>query len=174
MSLKIEITAAWYDLRLLHGDVELAMRAKGADIRYLQMREFPSDYADYTLRDDVNTEATSGLSGSTYVVADSTIYRKNEIITIYDSVGAVKCRARVTDKVDATHITVQVLPLSASDIVTLATGDKLFIKSDELLAEDVDGLICVDTIKYRHMFAVATVSVADNLLITITDSKKKL
>ena len=52
--------------------------------------------------------------------------------------------------------------------------DKLFIKSDELLVEDLDGLICVDTTKYRHMLAVASVSAADNLLITITDSKKKL
>ena len=35
MSLKIGTSAAWFDLKLLYGDVELAMRAKGADIRYL-------------------------------------------------------------------------------------------------------------------------------------------
>ena len=174
MSLKIGTTAEWHDLLLLYGNNELAMRAKGADIRYLQMRDFPEDSADYVLRTDVNTETAGGLSGLTYVVANSTIYRKNEIITIYSNAGVVKCRARVVDKVDATHITVEKLPILVTDVITLAANDKLFIKSDELLVEDLDGLICVDTTKYRHMLAVASVSAADNLLITITDSKKKL
>lgn len=174
MSLKIGTTAEWHDLLLLYGNNELAMRAKSADIRYLFMRELPTDIANYVLRTDVNTETVSGLSGSTYVVANSTIYRKNEIITIYSNAGVVKCRARVVDKVDATHITVEKLPILATETITLAANDKLFIKSDELLVEDLDGLICVDTTKYRHMLAVASVSAADNLLITITDSKKKL
>lgn len=174
MSLKIGTSAAWFDLKLLFGEVELAMRAKGADIRYLFMRELPTDKANYVLRTDVNTEAVSGLSGSTYVVADSTIYRKNEILTIYSNAGVVKCRARVIDKVDATHITVEKLPILATDVITLAANDKLFIKSDELLVEDIDGIYAVDTTKHRHMLAVASVSAADNLLITITDGKKKL
>lgn len=175
MSLKIGTTAAWYDLRLLYGEAELAMRAKGADIRYLFMREKPTDSADYTLRTDVNTETASGLSGLTYVVADSTIYRKNEILTIYSNAGVVKCRARVVSKGDATHITVEVLPVLPTDSITLAANDKIFIKSDEFLAEDIDGLITVDTTKQRHMLALASAEVADNLLITVTsDGKKKI
>ena len=174
MSLKIGTSKEIYNLSLRYKNKKISLKANGADIRYKLLNSKPSDYADWALRTDVNTETVSGLSGLTYVVADSTIYRKDEIVTILANDGTEKGAAKITTKGDATHITVE--KLEDSGAFTLANNDKIFFVSDEILYDSIDEIILDFGTKTENTFIICSASVesADNLQVTDITFKKKI
>lgn len=173
MSLKIPTTQKLLNLLKIFGQAKLTMKANGTNIRYLFMSEQPSDFADYSLRTDENTEQVAGLSGLNYEVEDNTIYRKNEIVAILDSDDEYKGRVKITDKnEDGITITVEKLEISGS--FDLATDDKILIASDEVLIDSIDEILIEVNPSHRFLLVVADEEIADNLQITKTDLKKKI
>lgn len=174
MSLKIGTSKEIYNLSLRYKNKKISLKANGADIRYKLLNSKPSDYSDWVLRTDVNTETVAGLSGSTYVVTDSTIYRLNEIVTILSNAGDEKGAVKITAKGDSTHITVE--KLEDSGAFTLANNDKIFIVSDEILIDGADEVILDFGTRTENTFLICSASVesADNLQITDITFKKKI
>lgn len=173
MTLKIPITDTIYDLKAIFGIAKLSMQAKGCDLTYILFKELPTDITDYDLRSDVNTETVADLSGLIYEVADSTFYRKNEVITVYDNAGEVKGAVKVIDKPSATLITVEKMYIDDVDFA-LVNNDKLFVKGDEILTDNVSFIFEIETNqKHRFLLIKSSEEIANNLDITDITFKKK-
>lgn len=176
MSLKIPITDVIYDLKALFGIAKLSMQAKGCDLTYMFFKELPADIADYELRSDVNTETVSDLVGLNYYVADSTFYRVGEVLTVYTNAGVVKGAVKVASKTsteDDEIITVEKMYIDDVDF-TLANNDKLFVKGDEILTDNVSFVYEIETNqKHRFILIKASEEIANNLDITDITFKKK-
>jgi hypothetical protein len=110
----------------------VTLEAKDGDVYYVQ-----NPQATDLVRVASVTTATTGLTDTTYTVADGSIFRVGEKLLVYSSADVYKGGVRVTET-DTLTVTVR-----NDNGLTLASGDKLYYKEDDVVTDG--NVVAIDT-----------------------------
>lgn len=123
-------------LATLFDNESISLEAKDGDVYYV-----PNPNDTDTVRTEAVTTTTTGLTDTTYTVADGSIFRVGEKLLVYSSADVFKGGVVVT-ATDTTEVTVR-----NDDDLALASGDKLWYKEDNVVTEG--NIVAIDTRRYQ-------------------------
>jgi len=135
--MEITTTQSKVYLKDLFQGFPVSLEAKDGDVYYV-----PNPKSTDVVRTSEATTTTTGLVGFEYTVADGSIFRVNETLLVFSSAGVYKGPVVV--------IATGTLSLTVEDrnatALTLASGDKLYFKEDNVVTDG--NVVLVDTTRY--------------------------